>query len=282
MAILSNAAVLVEPGAPPQIPYGLFNVAAPMPLPRLEAEVGGIEYQPDTCGIARLWASECESITGKVFDEGVDTVVADPFVVYTSWLCGSLGYTEEEIRRRLLTRLQLKEQRAVESRLWQGNSALGIDGIFHDSDVVDLGDAACATAGISLLEQTLADNGIVGGVIHARSGVSTWLANAHVVDSTPGRVITTPLGTPIVFGQGYDGSAPQGTAPTNGLGETVEWIYATGPVRVWRGDVFIPPIRDVLDRETNQQYALAERPYLVAVECGIWAVQVSNVCEATQ
>ena len=143
---------------------------------------------------------------------------------------------------------------------------------------VDLGDGACATSGISALEQTLADNGVVGGIIHARPGISSWLAREHLIERPSTRLMTTPYGTPYSFGMGYDGSAPQGTAPTGSLGETTEWIYATGQVRVWRGDAIVPPVRQVLNRTTNQQYAIAERPYLVGVECGIWAVQITTAC----
>jgi len=271
MAILSNAAVVIEPPAPPRRPYGLFDVVTPASLPRLEAEVGGIEYQPDTCGTVRLWASECEAVTAKVFDEGVDTLFADPFVVYDTWLCGSIGFSLEDIGRRLQVRMDLGEQRAVETRLWQGASVLGVDGLF--ADAVSLGTADCVTDGVRLLEQALADNSISGGIIHARSGMSAHFANEHLVDRI-GDVEYTHARTPVVFGQGYDGTGPAGQAPT----ATSEWIYASGRVLVWRGNDIDVVTRQVLDRATNQQYGLRERPYLLTVECGIWAVNVTRTC----
>lgn len=271
MAILSNAAVVIDPPRPPRRPYGLFDVISPEGLPRIEAEVGGIEYQPDTCGIVRLWASECDPVTAKVFDEGVPTVAVDPFITYASWLCGSIGYSIEEIRERLLVRLSLGEQRAVESRLWQGDSGLGIDGLF--ADAVSLGTASCATEGVRMLEQALADNGINGGIIHARSGMSAVFANAHLVEDRNSRQETRSY-TPVVFGQGYDGTGPAGQAPST----TTEWVYATGNIRIWRGADIDLVTREVLNRATNQQYALIERPYLVSVECGIWAVNITHEC----
>lgn len=274
MAILTDAPVVIDPPAPPPVPYGLFNAAVgPLPLPRIEAAVGGIEYQPDTCGVARLWASECESVTAKVFDDGVDTLTADPFVVYASWLCGSIGYTEEEIRRRLLTRMNLKAQRAVEARLWQGNSGLSLDGLLAD-EAVSLGNAGCPVEAVRMLEQALADNAIAGGIIHARSGMSAYLADAHLVERPRANLLTTPLGTTYSFGQGYGGTGPSGQAVTS----TTEWMYASGRVIVWASDVFVPPIREVLNRTTNQQYAVAEQQYLLAIECGVWAVQVTREC----
>lgn len=274
MAIFADAAVLVEPPAPPRRPYGLFDVVTPESLPRIQAEAGGIEYQPDTCGLVRLWASECAAVTSKVFDEGVDTLFADPFIAYDSWLCGSIGYSIEDIRARLLVRMNLKEQRAVEERLWQGDSGLGIDGLF--ADATSLGTAACVTDGVRLLEQALADNGIAGGIIHARWGMAAHFANEHLVEDRNGRQETRTY-TPVVFGQGYDGTGPAGQAPT----ATTEWIYATGRIRVWRGGDFIDVVtRETLDRSTNQQYALLERPYLATIECGVWAVNVTRGCVA--
>ena len=274
MPILSNASVVINPPAPPARPYGLFDVYEPQGLPRLEAEVGGITYQPDTCGFTRLWASECDPVTAKVFDSGVPTVDADPFIVYDSWLCGSIGYSVEEIAARLRVRLTLKEQRAVESRIWQGNSGLDITGLF--TEATSLGTAGCAMEGVRMLEQALADNAIVGGAIHARSGMSAILSRDYLVfgETSPSRLRTTPLGTPYVFGQGYDGTGPAGQAPTS----TSEWMYATGRILVWRGDEIDIPIRQVLDRTTNEQYALIERPYLAAIECGVWAVNVTHGC----
>lgn len=275
MAILSDASVVIDPPAPPSPPYGIFNAAlGPLDLPDLRAEVAGIEYQPDNCGIARLWGSACEAVTSKVFDEGVDTLDADPFVVYSSWLCGSIGYTETEIRRRMLVRLALQEQRAVEQRIWQGNTGLGITGLFRAADVTTLTAASCPRSAVAALEQALADSGVSGGIIHARPYMVPWLANNHLVERPSARLLTTPLGTPYSFGQGYDGTGPGGQAVTS----TVEYMYATGRVVIWRGEPIVPTIRQTLNRATNQQYAIAERPYMATVECGIWAVAVTREC----
>lgn len=274
MAILTNAAVVIEPPPPPARPYGLFNAAlGPLPLPRVEAADGGIEYQPDSCGIARLWPSACDPVTAKVFDEGVDTITADPFLVYTSWLCGSVGYTEEEIRRRLMTRLQLKSQRAVEERLWQGNTGLSLTGLLPAA-AVNLGAAGCVTEAVRMLEQALADNAVAGGIMHARAGMSAWAAQEHLIERPRANLMTTPFGTSWSFGQGYDGSGPGADPATT----TTEWMFASGRVVVWASDVFIPPVREVLNRSTNQQYAIAEQVFLTTIECGVWAVEVTREC----
>lgn len=261
----------------PQRPYGLFDVAlGPMEFPDRNLG-GGVIYVPDTCvddyGIVDF---TCPPITGAKAFSGIEFPVSGaPFAVYTSYTCGSIGFSFEEVRDRLLTRMALHEQKAVEQRLWQGSTGNGgtIPGLFRNA--TNLGAASCVTEAVEMLEQVLADNGIVGGLIHARPGLSAHLAQAHLVERGQGRRRTTVTDTPYVFGQGYDGSGPTGQAATT----DVEWMYASGRVLVWQDSTIeIPPIRQTMDRTTNQIYALAERVYAVAVECGVWAVQVTRNC----
>ena len=78
----------------------------------------------------------------------------------------------------------------------------------------------------------------------------------------------------MVFGQGYDGTGPAGQATST----NDEYVYATGRILIWQSDVYVPSLRETMNRSTNQQMALAERIYAVSVECGVWAVQVTRNC----
>lgn len=127
-----------------------------------------------------------------------------------------------------------------------------------------------------MLEQQLADAGVVGGIIHARPGMAAHMAQAHQTEHV-GRKYTTYLGTPVVFGQGYNGTGPAGEPVTT----STEYMYATGRVVIWQSDVAVPPLRETFDVTLNQQYALAERIYAVAIECGVWTVQVTRTCATT-
>jgi hypothetical protein len=82
------------------------------------------------------------------------------------------------------------------------------------------------------------------------------------------------LGTPIAFGQGYNGTSPAGAAPDTNS----EWMYATGRVVIWADDVMVPPPRETFDKVNNQMLLLAERVYAVTIECGVWAIQVTRNC----
>lgn len=273
---LFNGPAYIPTPTPPPVPPGLFDVAmGPMPFPRPEAQGGGVIYVPDTCsGAINLRAINCPAVTGSKTFTGIEAPVSGaPFGVYSSYTCGSLGFSFEEVRQRVVTRMQLQEQRAVEKRLWQGDSGQSITGLFRNA--TNLGTSSCAAEAIMVLEQALADNAIVGGLIHARPGMSAHLAAARLQERMSPRMFTTPLGTPYVFGQGYDGTGPTGQATTS----TTEWMYATGRVLVWQDpEIFVPPVGQTMDLTTNQVTVIAERVYAVAVECYVAAVQVTRSC----
>lgn len=267
--------------APPVPPrqYGLFDVAlGPMPFPVPEAVGGGVIYVPDTCeDDVFLIAMDCPAITGTKTFSGVETPVSGaPFVVMTSYTCGSIGFSFEEIEQRLRTRMALREQRAVEKRLWSGSTGvLGtITGLFANAQVV--GAAACVTEAVEMLEQQAADVGLVAPIIHARPGMAAHMSQAHQTEQV-GRQKQTYLGTPIVFGQGYSGVGPTGQS----VDTNTEWMYLSGRVLIWAGDTQVSNVGWGLNRTTNQITAWAEKPYAVAVECGVWAVSVTRNCATT-
>ena len=160
----------------------------------------------------------------------------------------------------------------MERRLWQGSTALGtVTGLFRNA--TNLGAAGCPTEAIEMLEQALADNGVVGGIIHSRPDMVAHLSNSYLVYEQ-GRLRRTCYGTPYAFGGGYDGTGPTGQATTT----TTEWMYASGRVLIWADETFVPPPRETFDKAGNQMLLLAERFFNVVVECGVWAVEVTRDC----
>lgn len=272
--------LIPTPPAPPR-PYGLFDVSlGPMPFPVPAAEGNGVEYVPDTCeDDVFLYQMNCPPVSGsKTFSGNESPVTGAPFAVVTSYTCGVIGYSFEEVEQKVRLRMQLREQRAVERRLWQGlaqGSALGLGGIpglFQTATTLTA--AACPTDAVAALEQALADNGVVGGIIHARPYMSAHLATNKLIERYNNRSVTTYRGTPVCFGEGYAGTGPAGQAVTS----TVEYMYASGRIAIWQSDVQVPPPQQTLDRSLNQQMVLAERIYAVTVECGVWAIAVTRDC----
>jgi len=265
----------------PQVPYGLFSVAiGPRPFPVEAAQAGGVMYVPDDCiKDVFLRAVVCPPITGAVSFSGVGSPISGaPFAVYTTLTCSTIGYSFEEYEQRLRTRHALRAQTAVETRLWQGQTSAtdgNITGLFSGATV--LGNAACVTEALEMLEQGLADNGVYGGIIHARPGMASHLSQGHLLEQR-GQQKQTFLGTPVVFGQGYSGVGPSGQA----VDGTTEWMYATGRVVIWAdSEVFSPPVGETVNRSLNTVNLVAQQIYAVAIECGVWAVSVTRTCATT-
>lgn len=278
-----NGPMLIDPPPPPPRPYGLFDVAlGPMPFPVPPAVGAGVQYMPDVCeDNVYLYDMTCPAVSGsKTFDSLETAVSGGPFTVLTSITCGSVGMSEAELRQRLLTRMALREQRGVERRVWQGQTLAqgqgAIQGLFRNA--TNVGPAACVTEAVELLEQALADAGVVGGIIHARVGMAAHIAQAHILERVSPRRLQTPYGTPVVFGAGYDGSGPTGQA----FDGSTEWMYASGRVLIWQDpEIFVPPMGEVFRRSTNEYIAVAERVHAVIVECGVWTTSVTRTCATT-
>ena len=274
-----NGLYYAEPPPPPQAPPGLFDAAVgPLPFPAAAAVGGGVQYIPDSCGDIYIWDMQCPPVSGsKTFQVLPSPVSGAPFAVYTSYTCSIVGIDYDEAKRRVLTRMQLRAQRGVEKRLWSGGNAPGLPGITGLlRGATALTAASCPSVAIATLEQGLADNAVVGGVIHARPYMAAMLSKAHLI-MPRGRGWQTKLGTPVVFGQGYDGTGPAGEA----VSSTVEYMYATGRVVIWQdSEIFVPP-ETVLNRSDNTLSLVAEQIFAMTIECGKWSVAVTRDCTTT-
>jgi hypothetical protein len=190
-----------------------------------------------------------------------------------------------EAHARVNRRLLLGEQTAVEKALWGGGG--GVTGVFEQMQAATLVTAVPGTAGpvesLSLLEQTAA--GLYDGpiFIHARPRMAAYFAHRNLIDMGPADPGLTPqmkllqrthAGSFYVFGSGYSGNDPAGTVPSS----TVESVYATGRIFIWRSEVRSPAAgQDVLlNRTTNQRAIFAVRTYAISVECFAAAVAITR------
>lgn len=241
-------AVPVAAPEPRGLRTGLFTAAnGPLDLPE-HGRAGGVQYVPVSCGQARRYPVECppeeDPPTPKTFDPGDEAITGDPFVVYATYVCGPVGYTQAELEAKVSRRLQNGEQAAVEEHLAillnaEATPLMADDG----GDIVSV---------VSELESWLYSTQLYGnvGYLHAPIGASAYLIAEHQIFQQ-GPIWRTPLGTIVTFG-----AYPEGE------------LFITGQTTVWRStDVLIPPAAQVLDRETNQYNLLAEREYAVAWDC---------------
>ena len=121
---------------------------------------------------------------------------------------------------------------------------------------------ADAAHALGELEADLADCYSGQGIIHVPRVALPTLAAWNLVEERDGRLYTT-AGNLVVVGGGYTGSGPDGSAPAAGTA----WIYATGAVFGYRGDVQVTSPRDSIDRSANTMRMIAERTYVLGFEC---------------
>jgi hypothetical protein len=166
-------------------------------------------------------------------------------------------------------RLALSEQGQAERHFWR---QLGDEAAATDGAVLAPADAPYDSVpdAVSALEAQLAATTGAAGVIH----VPRWAASYYNLYGNPtadGRVLRTPLGTPVIAGGGYGYTGPDDTAT-----DDVVWVYATGPVTVRRGAVQLyGGDSGGFDQRSNEVWHIAERPYLITAECPVLAAAAS-------
>jgi hypothetical protein len=183
-----------------------------------------------------------------------------PFFIEIDETRSTLGFLGLDRTERLKRQLEGVTQKALERELWNGdirvaeshdNKAL-IDG----ATVLSSGTALSPKRALALLEHTIATTSHAGeqGIIHmTRDVVALLSSNSNMLFHEKDKDhLQTMGGTPVVVGSGYSGQGP--VSVTDGSEDpsaTNKWIYATGTVRVYLGDV------DVVNDNLAQGYDVA-------------------------
>lgn len=268
--------------APPQVvngaaraplPYGLFSILGFRGGE--ERWESGVVFEALTCEPAGgIGNPDCAPETPtpglpKTLDQGMGPLgEASPFFVYGHHACSPIGGTFDRAQDLANQHLQVREEARVEQALWTGDlgNVPNLSGANGYAAPVNLGTLSPWRA-VSLLEQELAKRYGSLGVIHMSREIASRLMKEGDLVRQGGRLFTA-LGTPIVAGTGYASDRIVGTPALFG----------------YRGDVFTSSNRpgDLLDRGTNDLYAVAEREYLVGFdECAVLEVTVAPDPEPT-
>lgn len=248
---------------------------------------------------------ECIAVTGGPPGEKLENVDstsrgATPFTPYVRFKCAPVGLADAE--RTARDALAQSEQFQVEYSFWTGladsNDGTGGTEVVYphlasttsvlDAQGVVMNEAATivdASAqdpaiGLGRLEETLAQcyNGV--GVIHMPvKALPTFVGNGLVrfdggrdsVNGQVGRRLRTANGNLVAVGSGYPGSSPAGVA----AGEDEAWLFATGAVFGYRGEVQYTRERESINRSINEMDMIAERTYVLGWSCCHAAVLVT-------
>lgn len=263
---------------PARVPtqFGLFSVVTPREPNDPHWQGGGVQWEVDSCEPVRgIGAVSCDPDTPteglpKDFSDSPFGSLAEatPFTVYATYECSPIGRPIAEAKQRATQRLQAREEQGVEKFFWTGS--LGNEPNLTNADVDTLGTGLNMVTALGMLEQFAADTWGGPGVIHVPRIGATVLAQNGVI-KTQGGQLQTALGSPVVAGTGYPNSDPAGVSAPNGTA----WAVVTPPLLVYRSEIFTSSSRDgdLLDRGSNDLYAIAERTYLVGFDtCGVAAV----------
>jgi hypothetical protein len=263
----------------PEFPlrYGILQAAiGPLDFPSVHNRGGGLWWANAMCGGGQGYEINCiDALDTKVFNEdGLDIVTAVPFVVMSNYKCLFTDYAEAE--RLSLQKFYSVEQSQVEAIFSQGLFAQA-PSLSGNPAVVDLSLTSAATEVVDVISEL--ENGIYctsqygpPAYLHMPTAVFNRLKSEHLIEFDGARW-RTPHGSVVSAGC-YSGADPAGVAPADGT----FWVYATGQTVVYRssnGDLEVPPVQGTLDRTTNEYTGLVEREYVVAFECGVYAMPVT-------
>lgn len=286
---MAGARQIVDPPTFTSLPYGLWDAAQKPSIdnPHWQQGVTWIER----CPTGGTTYDECLSVTGTgappepaAKTDNVDQTFrgATPFTVVAEFDCSPVGLNDAAtVAADALARV---EQQQVEAAFWTGTAGgqtLVFPHLAADTEVLDAQDivlqpvatpvvtGADAVRALGELEAELASCYAGQGVIHVPRSVLPVLAAWDLIVERDGRLFTR-AGNLVVVGGGYTGTGPDGAAPAAGSA----WIYATGAVFGYRGEVQMTSPRDSIDRAANTLRMIAERTYVLGFECCLLAAHL--------
>lgn len=278
-------------------PYGLLSVAQQVNTDGTPHWQNGITWQ-SRCLVpmGRRTYDECIVVTGSDGmpppEPATKTNVLDlqlrgatPFTAYAKFDCALVGM--DEALKIATDALAQSEPWQVEHAFWSGmidSQRVVFPHLAHNAEVLDpqgiqlqspasvvvTGAAIDVVTALGLLESALANcyNGV--GVIHVPVKLLPTLQTYDLVIAQSGK-LKTLNGNLVAVGAGYPGTSPTNVAPPAGE----SWMYATGAVFMYRGDVQVPADRvSSVNRATNTREMIAERTYVLGWDCCHHAVLV--------
>ena len=188
----------------------------------------------------------------KVLDKpnGLTVESMEPITVYATFRTTPLDHTPEEAVAIAAQRLAQYEEYAIESALWNGVDGQG-PALTRVREWANNSGAQPAEGAWNAAEKFAHTPGVAPTFHISRRLGSLLAARQYInVDPKTGDAYTI-MGTPVVFGDGYPDTPPI--------------IASTGPILIYRGDVFTSTNgTGGFDKGTNDLTAVAERQYVIA------------------
>lgn len=228
------------------------------------------------CLTFRESAALCEA-NAKTLDQAAGWQSGLVFSVYGGVACKSIGLDQARMKAEVAKAFEMGEHVGIEQALMEQRFVANIDTV-PDPDVTiweapeDITPASGAVSpkvGAGLLEGHAASSYVGAPTLHMpRSVASILIGESHLEFS--GSTLRTKLGSKVAAGGGYDVDNSGPTGAPAAAGE--RWLYATGEVLVNKSELIH---KDVFDQVNNDVVVMAERSYLVTVDCYTAAIRIT-------
>jgi hypothetical protein len=246
--------------APPIVPsaFGLLAVVKPENAPSEDKWIRGFSQEWETTATSLKNWDDTDSTSSTLIVNGVINYYDEikPFFIEIDETRSTLGFLGIDRIERLKRQIEGATQHAMEHELWNGTVR---EGESHDNrsltsssaTILNGGTALSPRRALALLEHSIGIASHFGeqGVIHVTRDVAALLAsNSSMLLHEEGKDhLQTFGGTPIIVGSGYSGNGPDGATGAS-ASATNKWIYATGTVKTYVGDI------DVVNDNLSQAY----------------------------
>jgi hypothetical protein len=246
--------------APKIVPsaFGLLDFAKPENAPGEDQWIRGFSQEWETTATSLKNWDDTDTTNSELILNGVINYYDEikPFFIEIDETRSTLGFLGIDRIERLKRQIEGATQHAMEHELWNGTVR---EGESHDNrsltsssaTVLNSGTALSPKRALALLEHSIGIASHFGeqGVIHVTRDVASLLAsNSNMLMHDKGKDhLQTFGGTPIIVGSGYSGNGPDGATGAS-ASATNKWIYATGTVKTYVGDV------DVVNDNLSQAY----------------------------
>lgn len=199
------------------------------------------------------------------------------FAAFGGVTCKAIGLDQDQMRAGVSRAFDIGESTAVEKALMKYRFAASTGaaserpGVWAAPvDITPAGGAVSPAVGIALLEEYAGSLYVGAPTLHVPRSIASLIlgVNGAVYE---GNTLQTRSGSKMAAGAGY---AYPNTGPTGAAAAAGErWVYATG--EVWVGRAAPELHGPILDQSTNDVVMLAERGYVVAVDCFTAAIRVT-------
>ena len=246
--------------APKIVPsaFGLLAVVKPENAPGEDQWVRGFSQEWETTLYSATNWDDTDTTDGEVVAAGAPTYYTEikPWFIEAEELRSTLGFLGIDRIERVKRQLEGITQQAMEVELWDGvvrkgeshaNKALSS----ASATILNSGTALTARRALALLEHEIGQvsDGGEQGIIHMTRDMAALLSSSSqmLLHNKDEDHLQTLGGTPVIVGSGYSGAGPDGATGATATAIN-KWIYATGTVRTYVGNV------DVVNDNLAQAY----------------------------